>query len=43
LLETIRLTSVACNVSVGIALNVIHHEWDVREEQHPYVCGANKQ
>jgi len=21
----------------------IHHERDVREEQHPYVCGANKQ
>jgi len=22
---------------------VIHHEQDVREEQHPYICGANKQ
>jgi len=22
---------------------VIHHERDVREEQHPYICGANKQ
>jgi len=22
---------------------VFHHERDVREEQHPYVCGANKQ
>jgi len=21
----------------------IHHEWDVREEQHPYISGANKQ
>jgi len=21
----------------------IHHERDVREEQHPYICGANKQ
>jgi len=22
---------------------VIHHERDVREEQHPYISGANKQ
>ena len=21
----------------------IRHEWDVHEEQHPYICGANKQ
>ena len=21
----------------------IHHERDMREEQHPYICGANKQ
>ena len=21
---------------------VIHHKWNVREEQHPHVCGANK-
>ena len=21
----------------------IHHERDVLEEQHPYICGANKQ
>jgi len=21
----------------------IHHEWDVREEQHTNICGANKQ
>ena len=21
----------------------IHHERDVREEQHPYICGMNKQ
>jgi len=21
----------------------IHHERDVREEQHPYICGVNKQ
>ena len=21
----------------------IHHEWNVREEQHPYISGANKQ
>jgi len=22
---------------------VIHHEWDVREEQHIHISGANKQ
>jgi len=21
---------------------VIHHDRDMREEQHPYICGANK-
>jgi len=21
----------------------IHHEWDVREEQHQCICGMNKQ
>jgi len=20
----------------------VHHEWNVREEQHPHICGANK-
>jgi len=34
-----------CNVWFSVALNLrfITHERDVREEQHPYVCGANKQ
>ena len=29
-----------CNISLECA---IPHEQDVREEQHPYICGANKQ
>jgi len=34
LLQPLRWHCVECT---------IYHERDVREEQHPYVCGANKQ
>jgi len=33
-LQPFRLQCVEC---------AIHHKRDVREEQHPYICGANKQ
>jgi len=33
-----------CNLLVGVALNcAIHHEQDLREKQHPYIFGTNKQ
>jgi len=37
------------NLFAGNALNhsvsecTVYHERNVREEQHPYICGANKQ
>jgi len=34
LLQPLRWRCVEC---------VVHHERDVREEQHRYICGANKQ